>query len=61
MTRTFGERKLLCQAFIPWTYNSTNFIQPLFQNEKELFIKAGNPTASPGYALFQALEILSYL
>jgi len=61
MTRTSGERKPPSQSFIPRTYNSTNFIQPLFQNEKELFIRAGNPTASPGYALFQALEILSYL
>ena len=41
--------------------NNKQYEATLFQNEKELFIRAGNPTASPGYALFQALEILSYL
>ena len=39
--------------------NNKQYEATLFQNEKELFIRAGNPTASPGYALFQALEILS--
>lgn len=34
MTRTPGERRLPSQSFIPRTYSSTNFIQPLFQNEK---------------------------